>query len=390
MTLMDSNKPSLLKLALAFFKIGLTSWGGPAIIAQIKKETVDKKKWVTEEEFKESLGFCQMLPGAIAVQTSAHVGYRIAGAAGSVAAFIAYTIPTVVFMFILSFVYFRFEGVPSFINLFDGLGLVVVAIIADAILSMRKVAISNMRGLVLAFLAAAALLMKAPPVAVLLCSCLIGVVIFDKRAQRDELNRIKTSVFLKRLYGPLLCAAVFFAGLFLAGVYSPGLRDLGLSMTKVNLLAFGGGYTAVAVMYQESVLRTGWLTMKEFVNGLALGQVTPGPVIITATFIGYKVGGFRGASVATVFVLLPSYLILVFLSPFFNELRSLPFVGRMTQGLLSAFMGMLFQLLVHLSRESLTQWWTLLLLAAYFILLRFKVSPIFLVAASLVISAIMN
>ena len=387
---MDSNKPSLLKLALAFFKIGLTSWGGPAIIAQIKKETVDKKKWVTEEEFKESLGFCQMLPGAIAVQTSAHVGYRIAGAAGSVAAFIAYTIPTVVFMFILSFVYFRFEGVPSFINLFDGLGLVVVAIIADAILSMRKVAISNMRGLVLAFLAAAALLMKAPPVAVLLCSCLIGVVIFDKRAQRDELNRIKTSVFLKRLYGPLLCAAAFFTALFVAGIYQPNLRDLGLSTTKVNLLAFGGGYTAVAVMYQESVLRTGWLTMKEFVNGLAMGQITPGPVIITATFIGYKAGGFGGACVATLFVLLPSYLILIFLSPFFNELRSLPFVGRMTQGLLSAFMGMLFQLLVHLSRESLTQWWTLLLLAAYFILLRFKVSPIFLVAASLVISAIMN
>ncbi|HPA26751.1 MAG TPA: chromate efflux transporter [Acidobacteriota bacterium] len=387
---MEEKKPSLFSMALNFFKIGLTSWGGPAIIAQIKKETVDKKKWVTEGEFKESLGFCQMLPGAIAVQTSAHLGYRLGGTLGSVAAFVAYTIPTVVFMFVLSFLYFRYESVPSFIKLFDGLGIVVVAIIADAILSMRRVAISNMRGLVLAFLAAAAFLLKAPPVAVLLCSCLIGVIIFDKRAQRDELNRIKTSVFLKRLYGPLLFAAVIFTALIIAGAYSPGLRDLGLSMTKVNLLAFGGGYTAVAVMYQESVLRTGWLTMKEFVNGLAMGQITPGPVIITATFIGYKVGGFWGASVATLFVLLPSYLILVFLSPFFNELRSLPFVGRMTQGLLSAFMGMLFQLLIHLSGESLTQWWTLLLLAVYFTLLRLKVSPIFLVAASLVISALMN
>ena len=387
---MDSKRPSLVRMALNFFKIGLTSWGGPAIIAQIKKETVDKKKWITEEEFKESLGFCQMLPGPIAVQTSAHLGYRMGSTLGSIAAFVSYTIPTVVFMFVLSFFYFRYEAVPSFIKLFDGLGIVVVAIIADAILSMRKVAISNMRGLVLAFLAAAALLLKAPPVAVLLCSCLIGIVIFDKRAQRDEFDRIKVSVFLRRLNGPLLCAAAFFTALFVAGIYQPNLRDLGLSMTKVNLLAFGGGYTAVAVMYQESVLRTGWLTMKEFVNGLALGQVTPGPVIITATFIGYKVGGFWGASVATVFVLLPSYLILVFLSPFFNELRSLPFVGRMTQGLLSAFMGMLFQLLIHLSEESLTQWWTLLLLAVYFTLLRFKVSPIFLVAASLAISSLMN
>ncbi len=264
---MNSNRPSLVTMALNFFKIGLTSWGGPAIIAQIKKETVDKKKWVTEGEFKESLGFCQMLPGAIAVQTSAHLGYRLGGTLGSIAAFVAYTIPTVVFMFVRSFFYFKYESVPSFVKLFDGLGIVVVAIIADAILSMRRVAISNMRGLVLAFLAAAALLMKAPPVAVLLCSCLIGVIIFDKRAQRDELNRIKTSVFLKRLYGPLLFAAVIFTALIIAGAYSPGLRDLGLSMTKVNLLAFGGGYTAVAVMYQESVLRTGWLTMKEFVNG---------------------------------------------------------------------------------------------------------------------------
>jgi len=132
MALMDSSKPSLVKMALNFFKIGLTSWGGPAILAQIKRETVDRTKWITEEEFKESLGFCQMLPGPIAVQTSAHLGYRMGGTLGSVAAFISYTIPTVLFMFVLSFLYFRFEGVPSFIKLFGGLGIVVVAIIADA------------------------------------------------------------------------------------------------------------------------------------------------------------------------------------------------------------------------------------------------------------------
>jgi chromate transporter len=382
------DKPSLLSLITIFFRIGLTSWGGPAIVAQIKKETVDKKKWVSEEEFKETLGFCQMLPGPIACQTAAHLGYRVRGTAGSIAAFFFYTLPTVIFMFLLSFVYFKYETVPSFIKLFSGLGLVVVAIVADAILSMQKIAIKGYRGLILAFLAAAALICKAPPVAVLFCSCLIGVLIFEKRSQRDEFNRIKVSDFFSRLFAPLLCGLAFVASLFAAGVYFPGIRDLGLAMAKVNLLAFGGGYTAIALMYQEAVLRTGWLTIKEFVNGLACGQVTPGPVIITATFIGYKVGGFWGAFAATVSVLLPSYLILLFLSPFFRELRSLPFVGRMTQGLLSAFVGMLFQLLVHLSKESIASHWSLILLVCYFILLRLKLSPIYLVAASLAISAL--
>jgi chromate transporter len=383
------DRPSLLKMALNFFKIGLTSWGGPAIVAQIKKEVVDKKKWVTESEFKESLGFCQMLPGPIACQTSAHLGFRIAGTAGSVAAFISYTIPTVVFMFILSFIYFKYENVPSFINLFNGLGLVVVAIVADAILSMRKVAISSMRGLVLAFLAAAAFLMKLPPAAVLLVCSLIGFLIFSKGERKEEVPKIKLKTFFSRIAFPFSAGILFAASLFLLGVYSPLLKELGFRMAKVNLLAFGGGYTAIALMHIESVVKTSWLTTREFVNGLALGQITPGPVIITATFIGYKVGGFSGACLATIAVLLPSFLILLSLSPFFKELRALPFVAPMTQGLLSAFMGMLFQLLIHLSRESITDYISIVLLAGYFILLRLKISPVYLVAASLIISALL-
>jgi chromate transporter len=387
---MNMDRPSLFKMALDFFKIGLTSWGGPAILAQIKKEIVDRKKWITEEEFKESLGFCQMLPGPIAVQTSAHLGYRIAGTIGAIAAFVSYTIPTVIFMFILSFFYFKYENIPSFINLFGGLGLVVVAIVADAILSMRKVAINSLRGLVLAFLAATAFLMELPPAGVLLVCSLIGFLIFPKGEQKDGIQKIGVKTFFSRLAFPFFIGVLFVIALFLLGIYSPLLKELGFRMAKVNLLAFGGGYTAIALMHIESVVRTSWLTTKEFVNGLALGQVTPGPVIITATFIGYKVGGFTGALVATIAVLLPSFLILLSLSPFFRELRALPFVAPMTQGLLSAFMGMLFQLLIHLSRESLTDCWSLVLVAAYFILLRVKVSPIYLVAASLVISALFS
>ncbi len=373
-------------ISKTFFKIGITCWGGPAIVAQIKKEIVDKKKWINEEEFKETLGFCQMFPGPIAVQTSAHIGYRLRGVVGSFFAFCFYTLPTFIFMLLFSYLYFKFEKVPSFINLFGYLEAVIVAIIIDAIWSMRKIAAPNFKGALLILLCGAAFIIKAPVILVLFSSGLLGFLLFYKKGESTPFLKFEFRTLAKKAVFPFLAFISLLAVFIFAYKISPVLGELGFRMAKVNLLAFGGGYTAVALMFQESVLSTKWLTQSEFINGLALGQITPGPVIITATFIGWKIGGLWGALLATVAVLSPSYLILVFLSSFFKEISAIPFVKYFTTGLLCAFIGMLFQLLIYISSSGLINFLSIVLAAVGVVLLRLKFSPIFLVVLSLILS----
>lgn len=380
------NEKSLWDIARTFFKLGITCWGGPAIVAQIKKEIADKKKWVTEEEFKESLGFCQLFPGPIAVQTSAHLGYRLRGIPGSITAFFAYIFPTFAFMLLFSFIYFKYEKIPSFIKLFKYLDAVIVAIIIDAIWSMRKITEQNFKAMILIVLCFACFLLNISVVLVLFLAGLFGMLLFEKKESKKEFAKPNLKLQLKREVFPFTILLVMLLSLICLLNCYPMLGELGLRMAKVNLLAFGGGYTAVALMFRESVLLTNWLTEKEFINGLALGQITPGPVSITATFIGYKIGGFGGAIIATLAVLLPSYLIILFLLPFFKEISSMPSLKSFTSGLLCAFMGMLFQLLAHLSFTGISNILTLFLILISVILLRLKMSPVYLVLLSLVIS----
>lgn len=380
------ERVTLWDISKTFFKIGITCWGGPAIVAQIKKEIVDKKKWVSEEGFKETLGFCQMFPGPIAVQTSAHIGYRMRGVVGSFLAFSFYTLPTFVFMILFSYLYFKFEKVPSFINLFGYLEAVIVAIIIDAIWSMRKIAAQNFKGALLILLCGAAFIIKVPVILVLFSSGLLGFLLFYKKGESTPFLKFEFRTLAKKAAFPFVAFFSLLAVFIFAYKISPVLGELGFRMAKVNLLAFGGGYTAVALMFQESVLSTKWLTQSEFINGLALGQVTPGPVIITATFIGWKIGGLWGALLATIAVLSPSYIILIFLSSFFKEISSIPFIKYFTTGLLCAFIGMLFQLLIYISSSGLTNFLSVVLAAFGVVLLRLKVSPIYLVAISLVLS----
>ncbi|MCX7830409.1 MAG: chromate efflux transporter [Acidobacteria bacterium] len=374
-------------ISKTFFKIGLTCWGGPAIVAQIKKEVVDKKNWVSEEEFKETLGFCQMFPGPIAVQTSAHLGYRLGGIVGSISAFVSYILPTFAFMLIFSFLYCKYEKVPEFVKLFKYLDAVIVAIIIDAIWSMRKITEQNFKALILVILCASAFLLNYPVVFVLLLAGLFGILFFDRK---EDKGQTKTKIFLKSLIKmeifPVSFLVLLFAFLLFLLKSAPNLGELGLRMAKINLLSFGGGYTAVALMFRESVLLTNWLTEKEFINGLALGQITPGPVIITATFIGYKISGLWGAFLSTIAVLFPSYLLILVLAPFFREISSIRFLKSFTSGLLCAFLGMLFQLLVHISLVGLESILSLILTSICIVLLRFKISPVYLVIISIIVS----
>jgi chromate transporter len=161
------------------------------------------------------------------------------------------------------------------------------------------------------------------------------------------------------------------------------MPSLGWAMVKVNALSFGGGYTSIALMYHEVVTAHSWLTAKEFIDGLALGQVTPGPVSITATFVGFRLAGVPGGLFATVCVWLPSAVLLVVLAPHFERIRRLRTVQCMVRGLLAAFIAMLFLVLWQVATASITDPATVLMSVGALLLLRLKVSPAWVVLGAM-------
>ena len=187
------------------------------------------------------------------------------------------------------------------------------------------------------------------------------------------------------LIGLALLFAVFVA---VSRVASPIYPALGAVMAKINLLSFGGGYTAIALMYDQVVTSHSWLSAKEFIDGLALGQITPGPVTITATFIGYRLGGLVGAVFATLCVYIPSALLLVLLAPQFALIRRYTAVQRAVRGLLAAFIAMLFFVLWQVANASLQDMATVAMALTALALLRLKTDPVWVILGAVIISGL--
>ncbi len=381
------------ELAAVFLRIGATAYGGPAIVAQIRKVTVGDKGWLTEEEFAESLAFCQTLPGAIAVQTAAHVAWRLRGPMGALVATVTYVLPAFLLMLGLSAAYVATGSVAWVEAALQGLHAVVVAIILDSILSMLKPALRDWRGVLLAALAAGALVLRAGALLVLLGSALVAVPLFWGQAPPDRKGegegRRPPSHGWRSVAGILAAAAIFALAVVGAGALDPRLPALAVTMVKVDLLAFGGGYTAVALMHDQVVRVHPWLTNQQFLDGLVMGQMTPGPVILTATFIGYQVAGVAGAFMATAAIFMPSWLLLALLAPQFARIRGLAWVYRMVRGLLAAFVAMLVWVLIQVGGDAVSDWRGLALGAAAFAALRLKVAPLWVVGGGIVVSVIL-
>jgi chromate transporter len=387
-------------MAGTFLRIGATSYGGPAIVAQIRKVTVHDKRWLTEDEFRESLAFAQMLPGPIATQTAAHIGWRLHRGVGVLLAMLAYNSPAFLLMLGLSAAYFRFEQLSLVHSAFRGLGAAVVGIVVQSILSMAQPALRNWRGLVIAGFAAWGFFGGANALLVLVGAAALGVVADfvwphppEPSDGDDDVRRgVHPTGNERRTVLTVCIVAVAYAAAIVASrAVSPALPTLGLSMTKINLVAFGGGYTAVAFMFQEAVHNAAhaWVTPKEFIDGLALGQITPGPVIITATFIGYKIGGVFGSLFATVCIFLPSSLLLTLIAPHFARFRHLRVVQSAVGGLLAAFIAMLLHVLAQVAKSAFIGPWDVALSLAAVVALRLRVDVVWVVLAATALALIL-
>ena len=339
----------MVALFLSFLKLGFTSFGGPAMIAYIRRLAVDQKGWLDDSTFKDGVALCQTLPGASAMQVAAYVGLRAKGVPGAAICYLGFGLPAFFIMVVLSALYIKTNDMPLAVSAFQGLQAIIVAIVAYAAISLGRGYLKLRRDAAMAAIAAILFLSGISPMLVIILAAFGGFIIYRdlpmKRATTAPKDAIKTT---RALILILLAVGIFFILLFWL---QRSLFDLATLMFKIDLFAFGGGFSSLALMLHEFVRVRSWIDDQTFLDGIALGQITPGPIVITATFVGYYVYGLPGAIIATVSVFLPSFLLLIGTVPYYDHLSRSSSFNRAVNGIFCSFVGLLAYVALHLAQN---------------------------------------
>jgi chromate transporter len=386
--MLPNPQPSISELFYSFLRLGLTAFGGPSMIAYIRSMAVEKKRWLDAETFSSGVALCQTIPGATAMQTAAFVGLKTQGIVGAIASFVGFGLPAFLLMMTFAALYINNHNLPMVISAFSGLQAIIVAIIGNATISFGKNTLKDWRAFVISGTAAALFGFNVNPILVILLAAVMGLALVNPKKTNSNhaasLTQKPTST--KPL---LLLLSVSAIGFLLLFIFNRTLFNLAILMSRIDLFAFGGGFASVPLMLHEIVEVRNWMDSQTFMNGIVLGQVTPGPIVITATFIGYMLGGLFGGVIATLGIFLPSFTLVVAISPYFDRLRTLPYFNKVIGGVLCSFVGLL---LIVTFRFALNVQWDLfhfLLASGALIALLLKVDILWVVVVGTIISVIM-
>ncbi len=375
------ENPTYLDLFLHFFWIGLTGFGGLAMTAHIRKHIVDKRAWLDAHTFDSGLALCQIIPGAIVMQLAAYIGLKIKGIRAAVVCFIGFGLPAFLVMLILSVLYKETKNISMVDTILQGLRVVIVAIVANAAYVFGRKNFKTTNDWIIGIVAAALFLTKLNPVIVLAFSGVMGLFLTNK-TNKTPTKRVLTKTFpffLGLLAFVFVCAGLLY-------FFKRDYFTLAMIMLRIDLFSFGGGLAAMPVMYHELVDVYGWFDSKTFMDGVILGQITPGSIIIAATFYGYLHFGYLGSFLATICVFTPSFLILMGIIPFFDKLRAYPQFNKVINGVLCSFVGLLSVITVRFGIDIHWTTFNILFATTAFILLIKKVDVVWIIAAGIVIT----
>ena len=377
-------------LFLAFLRLGLTAFGGPAMVAYIRILAVKKKGWLTEESFRHGVAVCQSIPGATAMQVAAYVGLRAGGAFGAVATYVGFGFPAFLLMVALAALYDRVHDLAAVVSAFKGLQVIVVALVANATVSFGHSTIKKWQDLLLGLGVAAFLTTHGSPIIAIIVSSHLGLILYRKEAvkQNDPIGSTHHAPLLKNMGAPLVLTLVLVLGLLALFYLDRQLFVLSAMMVKIDLFAFGGGYASVPLMLHEVVSARHWMDSKTFMDGIALGQVTPGPIVITATFVGYLLAGVPGALVGTISIFTPSLIILMAVVPYFDRLQSNALFQRGLRGVLVSFVGLRLAVTVRFALSIDWSVYQVLIMSLAFVALRLKVDILWVVLVGAAVSAL--
>ncbi|WP_421655412.1 chromate efflux transporter [Leptothermofonsia sp. ETS-13] len=370
-----------LEMALRFLKLGSIGFGGGvAVIALMEQECVRRRTCVETEEFLHGVGLGQIL-GPFAVNTAFFIGYRMFGLGGALLAQAAFLAPSVSLVIGLSWLYFSFNQIPSLQGALAGLAPVVIALILSAAWSMGRKSIQSTVAIALLLVAVGGSLARINPVWILAIAGVVGYLLkLDRSRSRGQAAYLILPLPLLIKGLPHTLSAALPATSTLMTV---GLLTLAMGFLKVGVVFFGGGFVLIPVLHQQLVTQLGWLTPQEFIDGVAISQLTPGPMAVLATFTGYRMAGIAGALVATVALFLPATLLMWGISHFYQQLRQVTAVKDFLAGVNPVVVGLILAAAIALAPSSL-HWERPLSLVlgaiALVLFTRFKWHPAFVLA----------
>ncbi len=332
--------------------------GGPAAhIAMMEDEVVRRRRWMTHERFLDMLGVCNLIPGPNSTEMAIHIGQLRAGFAGLVVAGACFILPAAAIVLAIAWMYVRYGTMPQAVGLLYGIKPVIIAVVLQALWGLGRTAIKSRLLAAIAIVSLAASLFDVNDMIVLLGGGIVMLAIRavrrSRRRPRDARRDSHVASRTSGMKGAALAAAV------VAVPFS--LTTLFLFFLKVGAVLFGSGYVLLAFLRTDLVDRLRWLTEAQLLDAVAVGQVTPGPVFTTATFIGYLLGGFRGAVVATLGIFLPSFFFVSISGPLIPHLRRSPLAGAFLDGVNVGAWALMAAVTLFLARAAIVDVTTIIL-----------------------------
>ena len=378
----SANTPSrvpIRDLVLYYLRLGALGFGGPvALVGQMERELVQERKWLTKEEMREGIAVCQSMPGPLAIQVGIYISYLRGGFWGAWAGGWAFILPNFVIVATLGALYTYFGGLSPVTAIFYGVAPAVIALILSSCYSLAKLGMEDwLQWAIAAVCFVVTVAVQAEVALLFLASGIVGI------AYYGSLFRGKTVPSL-----PLLAALAVTAPTTNAAAGSI-LGKLLLFFLKTGSLTFGSDLVIVPFLEKELVQQTGWLDEQQFLVAVAMGMISPGPVVITATFVGYLVAGFWGSLVSTVGIFLPSFLFVLLVAPILVRNRANLNVKGFVKGAYAAAIGTILGACVLLGKIAIGDWLTVLIaLVSLIVLVRWKVSNPILVATTAIVGLI--
>ena len=385
-----AGKPTLRELALFFLRLGTTAFGGPAAhIAMMEDEVVRRRQWVPREKFLDLLGAANLIPGPSSTEMAIFIGYLCKGWAGLLLAGVCFIAPAMVIVIGFAWAYVRFGNLPQITWLLYGVKPVVIAIILQALWQLGRTAVKSKFLGALAIIAVVLDFLGINILAVLFGAGLLSGL--QRGIIQDRLQNRRALLVMLLAAGAFLTAAYFASGLSSTSRVEFSLLPLFLFFVKVGSIVFGSGYVLLAFLQADLVAHWHWLTTTQLLDAIAVGQVTPGPVFTTATFIGFVLAGLPGALIATAGIFLPSFVLVAVSSPLIPRLRKSAVAGAFLDGVIVASLALMTVVTWRLGRDAIIDLPTALAtIASAVLLMRFRLNSLWLVLGGAIIGLMVH
>jgi len=366
-----SASPSrrLAEVARLFLRLGVTAFGGPAAhIGIMHDEVVVRRRWLNDQEFLDLVGATNLIPGPNSTEMAIHIGFRRAGWRGLITGGACFIVPAALMVLGLAWAYVRFGSTPQAGWLLYGIKPAVMAVIIQALWNLGRKAVKGPLTAGIGIGVIALYFLGVNEIALLFGGGLAVMLAANWRRLRGGASAA-------------VLVPVGAAGAALHASVPFSLHYLFLTFLKIGSVLYGSGYVLLAFLRADLVQRFGWLTDQQLVDAVAIGQVTPGPLLTTATFVGYVLGGVPGAVLATLGIFLPSFVFVAISSPFIPRMRQSAYVSGLLDGVNVASLGLMAAVTYQLGRAALIDLPTVVIaLIALLLLIRFKVNSTYLIA----------